>query len=409
MSSQKRKFFSGRSVEQAVMAAASHYGISPEELAYREIEKKHGFVRARRNAVIQVDPDHPRKEAPSEAAAPSAPQAAEGRERRGGARPPRRREKTVEPVAEAEPEPEPEPEPKPEPEPEREEGAVTESEAPEPSQAEGAAPDWWYGERVEGEERAASPEQEPAREPARRVSRSEGLTRSESRRPEPAAREGGREEGRRGGGREERRDGGGGSRREGRGRQERGERRERGGRRRREAPAPERPPEPPLERPAPRAERLERVEQGELSDTLLDALDILLDFIDVEAEADLFRDGDRLEVELYGPDDQVLLEDGGRILLAMEHLLPRMIRGLYGETMPVRVDCADFHFEREKRLRQLARRTADEVRRKGKPRTLEELDPAERRIVHVTLADDPSVETESVGNGYYKRLRVRPR
>jgi spoIIIJ-associated protein len=151
------------------------------------------------------------------------------------------------------------------------------------------------------------------------------------------------------------------------------------------------------------------VEEGDLSDSLLDALDILLDFIDVEAEADLFRDGDRLEVELYGPDDHVLLEDEGRILLAMEHLLPRMIRGLYGETMPVRVDCADFHFEREKRLRELARRTADEVRRRGKPRTLEELDPAERRIVHVALADDPSVETESVGSGYYKRLKVRPR
>ena len=45
------------------MAAASHYGIAPDELAYREIEKKHGFVRVRRNAVIAVDPENPRKAA----------------------------------------------------------------------------------------------------------------------------------------------------------------------------------------------------------------------------------------------------------------------------------------------------------------------------------------------------------
>jgi spoIIIJ-associated protein len=151
------------------------------------------------------------------------------------------------------------------------------------------------------------------------------------------------------------------------------------------------------------------VEDVDLEDAVLDALDLLLDFVDVESEADLFRDGERLEVELYGPDDRVLLEDDGQLLLAIEHLLPRMIRGLYGDAMPVRVDCADFHFEREVRLREVARRTADEVRRRGKARTLDEMDPAERRIVHLTLADDPSVETESVGSGYYKRLKVIPR
>ena len=188
------------------------------------------------------------------------------------------------------------------------------------------------------------------------------------------------------------------------------ETRSRGGRgrrrdRRREAPQPE----PPRERPAPRSERLPRVEDEDLEDALHDALDLLLDFVDVEAEAELYRNDERIEVELYGPDDHILLDDDGQLLLAMEHLLPRMLRGLYGDAFPVRVDCADFHFEREERLREMARRTADEVRRRGKPRTLDELDPAERRIVHLALADDPSVETESVGSGYYKRLKVVPR
>jgi len=167
---------------------------------------------------------------------------------------------------------------------------------------------------------------------------------------------------------------------------------------------------PPPPRPAPRAERLPRVE-GELAEAAQEALDQILGFADVEAEADFFRNEteDRLEVELWGPDDHLLLQEEGQLLLAIEHLLPRMLRGLYGDSMAVRVDCNDFHFDREERLRELALRTADEVRRSGRSRTLDELDPAERRIVHLTLAEDPEVTTDSMGDGYYKRLKILPR
>jgi spoIIIJ-associated protein len=164
---------------------------------------------------------------------------------------------------------------------------------------------------------------------------------------------------------------------------------------------------PPTPRPAPRSERLERLE-GDLADSVHDALEILLDFVGVEAEWDLYQNEERVEVELWGPDDHLLLEEEGALLLAIEHLLPRMLRGIHGDAMPVRVDCNEFHFEREERLRELAWKTADEVRRRGEPKTLTELDPAERRIVHITLADDEDVSTESVGGGYYTRLKVVP-
>jgi spoIIIJ-associated protein len=48
------------------------------------------------------------------------------------------------------------------------------------------------------------------------------------------------------------------------------------------------------------------------------------------------------------------------------------------------------------------------VRRKGRPRMLEPMNPADRRIVHMTLADDPGVVTESSGDGYFKRVSIRP-
>ncbi len=61
----ERKFFSGSSVEQAVLAAARHYRIEPERVAYRVRDKKHGFLRPGRQVVIEVDPAAPeRAEAP---------------------------------------------------------------------------------------------------------------------------------------------------------------------------------------------------------------------------------------------------------------------------------------------------------------------------------------------------------
>jgi hypothetical protein len=58
----KRRFFSGSSLDQAVMAAARHYEVEPGELAYRQIEKKHGFLRTRRAVMIAVEPEQPRRQ-----------------------------------------------------------------------------------------------------------------------------------------------------------------------------------------------------------------------------------------------------------------------------------------------------------------------------------------------------------
>ena len=57
-----RKFFSGNNLEQVVMLAARHYDLEPSELAYRQIEKKHGFLRTRKAVMIAVDPENPRRE-----------------------------------------------------------------------------------------------------------------------------------------------------------------------------------------------------------------------------------------------------------------------------------------------------------------------------------------------------------
>jgi spoIIIJ-associated protein len=148
---------------------------------------------------------------------------------------------------------------------------------------------------------------------------------------------------------------------------------------------------------------------GAVAEAAAKATGVLLRIAGLELTPKIFQGEERLEVDLSGEDVDWCFADDGEILMAFEHLLPRMIRTLSGgEPTAVRVDCDNFHEIREERLRSLAQRVAEEVRRRGKPRILEPMNPGDRRIIHTTLADDPNVVTESEGDGYFKRIMVRP-
>lgn len=148
--------------------------------------------------------------------------------------------------------------------------------------------------------------------------------------------------------------------------------------------------------------------EGPVADAAKTAAELLLRIASLDLQATIYKGEERLEVELTGADVDWCFADDGEFVMAAEHLLPRLIRSLSGETAAVRVDCDNFHEIREERLRALAQKMAEEVRRVGKPRMLEPMNPADRRIVHTTLADDPGVGTESVGDGYFKRVTIRP-
>lgn len=134
----------------------------------------------------------------------------------------------------------------------------------------------------------------------------------------------------------------------------------------------------------------------------------LLGIAGARLEAKVFQGDGELLVDLAGPDADICFKDSGELLHSLEHLLPRLIRNRTGETVACRVDCDNFHEIREEQLRSLAQRVAEEVVRGGAPKILEPMNPADRRAVHMALADDATVTTESEGDGYYKRVMIRP-
>jgi spoIIIJ-associated protein len=111
-------------------------------------------------------------------------------------------------------------------------------------------------------------------------------------------------------------------------------------------------------------------------------------------------------LDLKGDDAPLLRAEGGELLGALEHL----VNQIHGRSLPhgqrFVCDVDDFRATREAELRVMARHAADRVRSSRAPFNFGPMDASERRVIHLALADEPDLHTESVGEGNARRLRV---
>jgi spoIIIJ-associated protein len=73
------------------------------------------------------------------------------------------------------------------------------------------------------------------------------------------------------------------------------------------------------------------------------------------------------------------------------------------------LDVEEYRSRRQKSLNELAQRVAEKVAATGRPFTMEAMPPNERRIVHMTLAENSRVTTESMGWGMGRCVTVSPK
>lgn len=111
-------------------------------------------------------------------------------------------------------------------------------------------------------------------------------------------------------------------------------------------------------------------------------------------------------LDIKGPDAPLLRAEGGELLDALEHFVNQSFgRGLsQGQRFVCDVD--SFRAMREAELRAMARHAADRVRSSGVAFTFGPMNANERRVIHLTLADDEELFTESIGEGNARRLKV---
>ena len=118
-------------------------------------------------------------------------------------------------------------------------------------------------------------------------------------------------------------------------------------------------------------------------------------------------DGTRINLE--GEDGGVLVRRGGEGLQALQHLVATAFRRQLGDDNRVVVDCNGFRRDKDAEIKQMARFMAEKARTSGTPQEMGPLNPYERRIVHIAIAEDPTVSSESIGDAFMKTVIISAR
>jgi spoIIIJ-associated protein len=111
-------------------------------------------------------------------------------------------------------------------------------------------------------------------------------------------------------------------------------------------------------------------------------------------------------INLHGEDGGILIRRGGEGLQALQHVVATTFRKQLGDDNRIVVDCNDFRRDKDAELRQMAQFMAGKARSSGMPQEMGPLNPYERRIVHLAVAEDPGVTSESIGDAFMKTVII---
>ena len=113
-----------------------------------------------------------------------------------------------------------------------------------------------------------------------------------------------------------------------------------------------------------------------------------------------------LRVNLSGDGAEWLVRRRGETLNALQHIVATVFRDSVPEEQRVVVDCLGFRQDKDAELRQMALFMADKAVGSGAAQEMGPLNPYERRIVHMAIAEDKEVSSESIGDAFMKTVII---
>lgn len=111
-------------------------------------------------------------------------------------------------------------------------------------------------------------------------------------------------------------------------------------------------------------------------------------------------------VDLAGPGQEALLGSEGDTLEALQYLFRKMVGKQSPKRITLELDAGGFRQQRRDDLTRRALALAAEVKATGRGQTMPASNPAERRIIHLALQDDPEIVSRSVGEGVFKKVLI---
>lgn len=127
-----------------------------------------------------------------------------------------------------------------------------------------------------------------------------------------------------------------------------------------------------------------------------------------DIEVNLSSQNDTLAINLKSEEPQVLIGEGGRILADLQKILKAILSRILKRSFYIDLDINDYKKKKGQYLREMARKTADEVALNKKEKILPVMSSYERRIIHLELAERKDITTQSIGQEPERRIVIRP-
>jgi spoIIIJ-associated protein len=138
----------------------------------------------------------------------------------------------------------------------------------------------------------------------------------------------------------------------------------------------------------------------------------LLNAMDVDATPTIRSSGTGADnptvIDIQGEDAGLIIGRRGETLRALQYVSNIILGRREDDAGPIIVDVEQYRDRREQQVSVLAERMAERATSSGRPVTLDAMSAADRRLVHVALAENKKVTTESTGEGTMRRVVITP-
>ena len=134
----------------------------------------------------------------------------------------------------------------------------------------------------------------------------------------------------------------------------------------------------------------------------------LLERMNIEAKIYLIEENDqKIVIEIESPDTALIIGKKGQTLESIQTIANVTMNKDANTWTKIIIDIENYRNRKERNLKNLANKVASQVKHTKRPVIMEPMNPFERRIVHIALQDDNDIETESLGEGILKKIKVK--
>ena len=154
---------------------------------------------------------------------------------------------------------------------------------------------------------------------------------------------------------------------------------------------------------------IELVTVDEIINYLKDSLNEILSLIGIEANYEVRRRENRIEIKIFSDNNAILIGKNGRTMQSLQTILRFILKNHVASDLSVMLDVENYKEKRNRNIEYLAKKVARDVAKTKVETKLNNMNSYERRIVHNILSDNKYVYTVSEGEEPNRHVIIKPR